>query len=261
MNSESAQLATETIQSLPTHESIRTIQDRPPPVDDLLVVAEKPDELQAAQSRMIAWATSRVAEVRREIQIADEGLENARKRKYPTGPFRAMAKRMREELTYYEKMRDALTAGYVIVPNFDVQLFAIRTTRLLPEPRTLQSTWTKRPLPNDERADASASGSGEYHSPAPQVSRWSEQGTQDGKSVTVYKVRPIGFVDPKYPAVMCKPQVLDATERAMALKIFDQFGCTTKTRKEDPIITGQIIRPGGRVVSFLVAWWIDTADL
>lgn len=51
----------------------------------------------------------------------------------------------------------------------------------------------------------------------------------------------------------------------MALRVFDQLGVIQHERKRDPIIVGQIVDPRdkyrNRVVSFFVAWWLNTETL
>lgn len=60
-------------------------------------------------------------------------------------------------------------------------------------------------------------------------------------------------------AIASKPKA-----RAMALNVFDQLGVVRNSvRSGDPIVVGQILDPrgGGRMATFFVAWWLDTADL
>jgi len=61
---------------------------------------------------------------------------------------------------------------------------------------------------------------------------------------------------------MCKPQIMEATSRAMALKIFDRFGVFPPTQDDDPVILGQIVHKAGqyrtKIVSFLIAWHLNT---
>jgi len=65
---------------------------------------------------------------------------------------------------------------------------------------------------------------------------------------------------------MAKPRIMEATSRAMALKIFDDFGILPAQRKGDPMIIARIIDPRSRSysdkhVSFLITWHLDTRTL
>lgn len=74
-----------------------------------------------------------------------------------------------------------------------------------------------------------------------------------------------------FPITMAKPEIMQATTRAMALKIFDQFGIlpaeanrTGPRPKGDPLVVAQIIDPrptSDRRVTFMIAWHLDTRVL
>ena len=70
------------------------------------------------------------------------------------------------------------------------------------------------------------------------------------------------FKDIDFPFKLAKPQIMEATAAAMALKVFDQIGCLPQFRAPDPIICGQILKPKDRQpVTFFIAWWLDTKTL
>jgi hypothetical protein len=63
--------------------------------------------------------------------------------------------------------------------------------------------------------------------------------------------------------------VMEATALAMSKRIFDRIGVVTG-KKEDPVVVGQIIDPRSksvwhhqpdRMVTFFIAWWLDTRTL
>jgi hypothetical protein len=80
-----------------------------------------------------------------------------------------------------------------------------------------------------------------------------------------------GFIEEiGFPVQAVKPIVLDATQRALAMKIFDSIGVVQNggaggfvQRRGDPIVVGRLIDPrgNGRMVTFFVAWWLNTKDL
>jgi hypothetical protein len=71
------------------------------------------------------------------------------------------------------------------------------------------------------------------------------------------------YQDIAFPMIAVKPKVLEATQRALALKVFDQLGLVGPQRRGDPIMVGRIVNPVYRdkVVTFFVAWWLDPDTL
>ena len=79
----------------------------------------------------------------------------------------------------------------------------------------------------------------------------------------------------EFPVTMAKPDVIEATSRAKALKIFDDLAILpgyapskgTTPPKGDPIIVGRIIdraRSGPyntHYLTFIIAWHINTRDI
>jgi hypothetical protein len=59
---------------------------------------------------------------------------------------------------------------------------------------------------------------------------------------------------------------MSATAEAIALKIFDEIGSLPKRRRKgDPIVVGRICGGFGdadrKVITFLIAWYVDTREL
>jgi hypothetical protein len=123
--------------------------------------------------------------------------------------------------------------------------------------------------------DAAPVGTGEYVSPHAALLESTRK--VEGKNfkgepeeVTEHTVWADEYLPPDFPMKRVKPQILDATGKAMARKIFDEMGVLparrsmTGRRQGDPIVTGRIVRrEGAREIglTFLVSWWIDTRDL
>jgi hypothetical protein len=105
-------------------------------------------------------------------------------------------------------------------------------------------------------------GEGEYKNPFPVVI---VETTTHGDGKKDYKSYAEEWKDMEFPITMIKPEIIEATNRAMALEIFDQFGILPATKNEDPIIVGQIINKTGsyrmKIVSFMIAWHFDTKVL
>jgi hypothetical protein len=88
------------------------------------------------------------------------------------------------------------------------------------------------------------------------------------KEVENYEVLvPTDFVDEiDFPFVLTKPIILEATERAINEKIFDDLGVLpARQRNGDPMVIGRIRDPRGvpdaRYLSFMVCWFVDTTQL
>jgi hypothetical protein len=171
---------------------------------------------------------------------------------------------------YYEKIRDALMAGYYIVPNFPVSVFAIRTADDNP-PSSKQfvkyevSSYQSKNQPNEIVSELPASGEGEYRDPRP-AARFLSRKIQDGDKTKFENITEItGWCDVEFPFVMAKTQVLTATQNAMMLKIFDEMAVAPQQRQPDPMVLGIIKAPkrgyAQKQVTFLVAWFLDTQTL
>ena len=154
-------------------------------------------------------------------------------------------------MIYYAKIKAAVEAGYLIVPNFDIDVFAVRTQRRTP-PDTVGAL-TAQP-------DLSPHGQGAYVDDRCFTDSFVETVKNSYTGKDEDKTREFSTAydyTPDIPLRGVKPIILDATQRAMALKIFDQIG-VVKARKQDPIIVGQIVQPGGngrswkKTVSFFV---------
>lgn len=132
-------------------------------------------------------------------------------------------------MIFYEKLSDALIAGFHIIPNFGGDVFAIRTERNASGSAT--STYgpsnALRQVPT-QNAQALPAGDGEYQSNVPMAHAYAV-GTEGapGKEVTRYNAYVTGFAEIDFPFSLARPEVLTATQQAMALKIFDGIGSAT----------------------------------
>lgn len=225
---------------------------------DVTVFATKPHEMAAAQQALIGWAIERIAEARAEADDAGAGLDIAIKNGWSTGAFERIANRTARMVTFYEKIKTALDAGYYIVPPFPLDIFTIRTNRRTPNKKTTTYRW-------DQRLQSSqllAVGDGRYISDEPVIYQRTLTGAGP-KGEDVKQFFAGEFRDVSFPFAMAKPQVMEATAAAMALKVFDQLGALPNSRGADPIICGQILKPNEwhTPVTFFIAWWLDTRTL
>ena len=73
---------------------------------------------------------------------------------------------------------------------------------------------------------------------------------------------PVALLDVVFPVRFARPELLEVTSEAMALKVFDEIGVLPRRRGRDPVIVGRIIEPKTKSrVSFLIGWYVNTAEL
>lgn len=237
---------------------------------DLHLTAETPAEMTECQGSLIAWMKWKVEACRVEQKELQESYEYAAKQKWRTVTLKRHADLAAKRLMYYEKILGALEAGYYIVPNFPVELFAIRTEKNGVKWGYLKLSYPHGGDPGNSfpnPAQELPPGEGEYRNPFPSV-RYNVREEKDGSGALVAKHHyvPDGWKEIEFPITMSKPQIMKMVDRAMALKVFDEIGVLPRTKKEDPIIVGRIkMKTGpygaGKLVSFILAWHINTRDL
>lgn len=238
-----------------------------PAPTNLRLVALDPAQLQNSQKQLIDWGRAKIASVKGEIADLTDNLAIAKKAKWNTARPKAHLRMAEGRLIFYEKLEAALMAGFFIIPNFPCDIFAIRMGRIGPTSPSIVRTenYPNYYRPVDQKPELMEAGSGDYVNPEPAFSNASWPVTVDGKEKHHNEMTLHGWKDVDFPFVLAKPQVLNATQRAMALKIFDELGVCPQTQKSDPLVVGIIQAPKRRFaqkqVSFLVAWWLDTEVL
>ena len=235
--------------------------------DDLTVLALTPAQMRPAQEGLIAWAQEKLRALNAEADEQDRAMEDAAR--FPFSNQRAQWARELNKTTktiaYYDKIRQALEAGYIIVPDFPVDVFAVRTKTETPTGSYTASYPRREGTAFTQQAKALPPGEGRYVSDDVR-GEGEEVKTKDaqGREVTKYRYTASEFRDVAIPARLVRPEILDATHRALLLKVFDEVGLVGQPR-QDPIIVGKIIDPRDkykqRRVSFFIAWWLDTATL
>jgi hypothetical protein len=168
---------------------------------------------------------------------------------------------------YYQKLLAAVHAGYTVVPNMPVDIFAIRVKREKPAVGSAIRSETYKPsVPslNDEQEQRLPVGEGQYKSPiqTTNIERWESKNAKD-EIVHHVMQSAVDFADIEFPLAVAHPVVMDATGAAMALKIFDRIG-VVRNGSGDPIVLGEITRKVGwqtKTASFLIAWYLDPRTL
>ena len=236
--------------------------------ENLSLVALSPSDLPQAQSSLVEWCDRKIAHVQGIVEDLTKNLEIAKRNRWGSRQsLQTALGREEKRVLFYGKIKAAVGAGYLVVPNFPVDAFAVRVRP--EEARRKAASYVSDDL-TDVTPHLLSAGDGEYVDDKRKYddNRWKskdaagKEQTHGDVSVREYNEE----VD--IPLVALKPVVLEAVERAMALKIFDRLGIV-KQRKRDPIIVGQLLDPRekwpnsdqARMVTFFIAWWLNTDDL
>lgn len=231
-----------------------------PTTIDISVSGDDRESLAAGQATLIRWCENRLAQATAERDEAQLAFETAQKKKWGSSTLKRIALRLEKVVVYYDKMLAAFKEGYVMVPTFPLQIFAIRTGKKYP--KQIVSTYSS----NEFRQDSQKleAGEGEYKNPLPPV--YQRNLGKDAKGNDQMQYYPHGWNEIDFPVTMAKPHIMEAVDHAMALKIFDEIGILPSVRtKGDPLICGTLRDPrdqwGDRKVVFMIAWHVDTRTL
>lgn len=262
-----------------------------PHVPETHLTALNPAEMQAAQGDMRAHLEQKLTAIEREIIEANAALNEARRNGWATTALTSVRNRLVDDETYYNKILMAVEAGHTIIPEFPIEVFAVRRDE--PERQEQQTyrnvisvsdTHQSRPA----QSDCAPAGAGEYRNPEPQTLEWTQENRAPGAQergeprwyTTVRRTgRPVGPMS--FPSTTARSPVMRAVARAMKEKVFDQVGACLPVQKAakgrvirpqprrrqpsaavgDPLVIGQVLRKneGGkqRCVSFIIAWYLD----
>lgn len=236
------------------------------------LVAVNPQQMRDAQNGMSAWLKAKIDYLNVELVELTNAVDHAKKHKWKAGTLAGLVTKCRQRITFYEKVLKASEAGFTIIPNFPIDVFAIRVKRL----HTKQSSTTtigqfsnpQNSVP-DEKSDAAPVGLGTYVSPKQVGSGGMQKRLENGKEVIEKWWAPTGFApEIDFPIIAAQTQVMTATQEAMALKIFDEVGICPQSqrRKGDPLIIGRIVLNNPKwgephSCSFLIAWHLDLRTL
>lgn len=241
--------------------------------EDLTVLALSPEQMAPAQERLIAWVGDKLRALRSVQDEQGRSYEAATRLPFSDqmASWRRELDRTTREIGYYERLEVAMGAGYLVVPDFPLDVFAIRTKAKTPTGSQTGNSWRPTML---QQPKALPPGEGRYVSPRPVVEGTSDK-VPDGKGgeMTQWYWEAVEFRDVAIPVRLVRPEILSATARAMALKVFDEIGLVGPVRpvvtrgfKGDPIIAGRIRHPryrshDPRGATFFIAWWLDTRTL
>jgi hypothetical protein len=231
------------------------------------LVARDPVEMKAAQADLADWLKQKIDSFDPEITSLNASINEA---KINGWNYAALTRQRNKEVArqeFYAKVLTAVEAGFTIIPEFPIDLFAIRVSREYPQnDRTTVTASSYGPAPVfGEKPDVLPPGEGEYVSPWPQVQRGTYE-EQKGEQLVKYKyAEPTEFAEVVFPIRAARPEVMNAAAAAMALRVFDQIGICPAQRKPDPLIIGQILgKKEGyqqKNVNFLIVWHLNLNEL
>ena len=235
------------------------------------LVALTPAEVPVAQADLVDWCQRKLVALGRELSEARQNLTIAKDAGWRRNMYVNAIAKVRARMIYFAKIKAAVSEGYLVVPNFPVEVMAVRVERQRP-PAAQVGGLHYEGIPSsvrEARPQLLPPGRGRYVDDV-QFSRHEKYEIQEGgKAVTRHGYEATGYDDPDFPVRLVKPAILDATRRAMALRIFDRIGVVTR-RKQDPVVVGEIIDPRAnlqwrtqdqRRVTFFIAWWLNPEDL
>jgi len=237
------------------------------------LVALTPQDVAGAQSELASWCKGKILELSLDLRDARQNMRQAKAMLWRWQGWQRVITKTQRRMIYYAKIRAAVNAGYLVIPNLPCETIAVRVGSMAPRPAEAQYPTSI----NEAKPDLSLPpGRGHYVDetlPHTDLS-WNEP---DGKGGTklVRHVRVDSYDETiDFPATLIKPVILGATQRAMALRIFDRIGVSfggtntmsSRRRRSDPIVVGQILNgaekyPEEKMVTFFVAWWLDTRSL
>jgi hypothetical protein len=217
------------------------------------IIALSPTDLVPAQQSLIGWCDQRITHWIAEQKEATDGHKHALANKWNAAPFKRLIQKANRKIGFYKKVRQAIEAGYLIVPNFPLNIFAIRTTAVEARADESSSRWSNF----EQSCRVLSPGEGEYRNPLPTKDTYADT-NKEGKEVTMYY--PTELKDElEIPLHLVKPEIMRAVDKARCLKLFDQIGIATDMHA-DPIICGQILEgnsASSKRVTFFVAWYVD----
>lgn len=243
----------------------------PSSVTDIEVSAVDPIGMEQSQSALIKWAKRKIEITKVEHAEVQGAYEHAVKMRWRRDVLKKQAESILKRVQFYEKVLTALEMGYVIVPQFPVDLFAVRTdkknvTRVIltrevssgvPWRGTFQQATKNLP-----------EGQGQYQNPFPTVRQsWARKIKDDqGREKEVRDFWSDEWDEMEFPVAMSRPVIMQSVTRAMAQKVFDEIGIFQGGA--DPIIVGSIVNPKRGMaikycprVMFMLAWSLNTSDL
>jgi hypothetical protein len=238
-------------------------------------VAINATAMKEANTEITQFLVAKCNEVDNELAEMTAAYDTARTRKWASSALHNQVNKITKRKVYYDKLLDAVNAGYTLVPNMPCDVFAIRTDRN--DPKWFHKTGTSQygysgaaPSVPDEKERLLPSDEGTYQNPLVSFTEDRDKVKMpDGKELYRVTQRLPEWRDMEFPLAAAHSVVMEATDDAMKKLIFDRIGIVPQETirrgyRGDPIVLGQIVRRDGyseKVTSFLIAWHLDMRTL
>jgi hypothetical protein len=226
------------------------------------LVATNPTEMAAAQDDLKNFLVRKIEALDVDITDLNVSISKARESNWSAASLERLRTQAVDDQEFYAKIFAAVEAGYTIVPDFPVDVFAIRISREEPQHGLTTTRYGRAPV-YLEQADILPAGEGDYVSSTPRVVHTKEM-RKEKDGITDYELKlaePVGFRAVVFPLRAARVEVMNATAEAMTHKIFDQIGICPRAKKPDPLILGQIVSNKGKLAIFLIAWHLNLREL
>jgi hypothetical protein len=237
-----------------------TIELPLPVATDLVVVARNASEMASSREQLGQWPLGKIAEAKAALTTAETELAKVKEMHQRTAAFKSKVDDAAADVVFYEKLHAALAAGYCIVPDFPVQIIAVRTVAEEPASVERKVTWGgSMPAVSP---DGAALGEGRYVSPETKNEIEKRPGDKEG-SIEKWRVAK-GFQKVSFPVKLARMAILENLDRAQKTLIFDSIGILPNTSRPrpDPMLIGRIEHSrSDKSVSFMIALWLDTKTL
>lgn len=227
--------------------------------DTRVLAALSAGEMPAVQKQLTDWLKRKLDALATDITMFEENIRVAEQGNMKTGAWKSVMARTRRLYNYYEKLKVAVANGYVIIPDLQATTIAVRVDRATPAQSETASEWRARDAKPQPSLPA---GMGRYVDDEMfSESRTVPAKNYQGEPTTKELYTPTAFDEEiDFPMLIVKPIVLEATQKAMALAVFDKIG-VVGARRKDPLVIGEILGPNGKKQVFFIAWWLDPATL
>jgi len=219
------------------------------------VVATNPAEMQAAGEQLKEYLTAKLELLGDELKEMHELVRVTEKAGMNSVSVKRRVKLVEKRITYYSKIMAAIHAGYHIIPDFPVDIFAVRTNKERPAAKHATYRHSESLLAQTQQLPA---GQGRYVAAQQMIE--SEHWEVDGRKHNNYW--PVDFCEIEFPIALVKPQVIEATGAAFDQLIFDEIGICQQNAG-DPMVIGRLKVPGSsyKYTCFLITWFLEAKDL
>lgn len=237
-----------------------TVNEIAIPSTPRVLAALSASEMASTQAQLKGWCLAKLKELAADYREQRDNFTVAKAAKWKTSSWENAMRKTKRKLVYYGKIFAAVKAGYVIVPDFAAEVMAVRVDSRLPRHKGSDAAWRI----NRAQPGLVPVGMGRYvddmtdyrdHSyEVPDSNRPGHTRTKEWYTAGEFN----DVID--FPIAVVKPIVMDATQRAMSLRIFDTIEVAGAPQK-DPIVLGRIRRDKGKQITFFIAWWLDVETL